>query len=471
MKKQEQLERVLQGEIHYYLYTAMAVMLFGLVFVLSPSTSYAVDARDDRINLAGVDVDGNGTTEVGVLKNIYGNQDFFVYDAFTGTQHANERAADLWNIPSGNAVRAVAGIDVNGDGIDEVAVLRQDSLYDQNIYFYEAPDHGNQMMGVVSKDLWVAPDGNNVIDLSGADMNGDGIDELLVLKKLGHQHFALHVYSVPTVGAGHSVLVGYDEWSAALGDDLISIAGTDIDGDGIDEVAILKREHGNDMNVYVYNIPNGSQAVASRGADLWEIPNGNSVIDIEGMDMNGDGIDEIGVLREDGNHDRNFYAYTSPNGTGPQTAIAIDNWNIPDTTMSFGTTSTGAVSVYGGPRRIEVNLTEQRLYAWEGDQVVNTFLISSGVGRFPSPVGEFSVLEKIPVKTYRWSYGAGNPNNYNLPGVRDNMRFHHYYYLHAAYWHNNFGNRMSHGCINIDEPDAAWIYQWADVGVPVSVHH
>lgn len=444
------------------------IMSFAFLFLFLPS-SYALDARQDRVNLAGVDVDGNGTDEIGVLKNIYGNQDFFVYNAFTGTEHASERAADLWNIPSGNAVRAVTGIDVNGDGIDEVAVLRQDAANDQNIYFYQAPDHGNQMMGVVSKDLWEASGGNAVVDIAGADFDGNGVDELLVLKTVARSKYALFVYSVPSSGEGSSTQVGYDEWSTVSGATILSIAGVDIDGNGTDEVAVLKRDFSDDMNVYVYDIPHGSTSVAERGADYWEITSDNDVVDIDGMDVNGDGIDELGVLRRD-EGDMNFYAYTSPQGISPQTIVGQDFWNVPDITMAFGTLNSPSVSIYNGPRRIEVNLTEQRLYAWEGNTVANTFLISSGISRFPSPVGEFSVLEKIYVKGYRWSYGPGNPNNYNLPGVKHNMRFHGSFYLHGAYWHNNFGHRMSHGCINIDEPDAEWLYNWADVGVPVSIH-
>lgn len=449
----------------YYVLLSIALGAFALF--LLPSSSFALDARKDVFNLAGVDVDGNGMDEVGVMKNMYGDQDFFVYNGFTGVEQAAERSSDLWNIPSGNAVLAVAGIDIDGDGVDEVAVLRQDSFDDQNIYFYDAPNIGGQMMPIQALDLWEAPSGNQVVDIAGADSNGDGIDELLVLKRIGYQRFGLFVYSVPQAGSHFSSLVGYDEWNSTVGNDIISIAGLDIDGIGADEVAVLKRENGHDMNVYVYDIPQGSTWVADRGADLWNIPAGNRVVDIDGMDMNGDGIDELGVLRYDGD-DLNFYAYNPPVGYAAQDPIAIDLWNIPGLPLPAPIASAQG---NGWQKRIEVNLSEQRLYAIEGGQVVNSFLISSGIWRFPTPVGEFAVLEKIPVKRYAWSYGPGSPYNYNLPNVPSNMRFYGSYYLHGAYWHNNFGNRMSHGCVNIDEPDAAWLYDWSYVGLPVSIHN
>jgi lipoprotein-anchoring transpeptidase ErfK/SrfK len=70
---------------------------------------------------------------------------------------------------------------------------------------------------------------------------------------------------------------------------------------------------------------------------------------------------------------------------------------------------------------------------------------------------------------YTWNYGVGNPNNYSLPDVKWNMRFRNHYYIHSAYWHNNFGQPMSHGCVNTSIPDAEWIYSWADVGTTVEI--
>jgi hypothetical protein len=119
---------------------------------------------------------------------------------------------------------------------------------------------------------------------------------------------------------------------------------------------------------------------------------------------------------------------------------------------------------------IDVSLSEQRLRAFENGKLVNTFLISSGNRKFPTPKGEFSVLAKLPVVRYQWSYGAGNPDNYDLGNVPYNLRVMPHKYIHYAYWHNNFGHVMSHGCINVNLANVKWIYRWADEGVPVSIH-
>lgn len=122
-------------------------------------------------------------------------------------------------------------------------------------------------------------------------------------------------------------------------------------------------------------------------------------------------------------------------------------------------------------KQIVVDISEQRLYAYERGRLAKTFFISSGVSRHPSPIVETAVLEKIPVKRYKWTYAAGSPDNYDLPNVKWNLRIYGPVYIHGAYWHHNFGYRMSHGCINVDYPDAEWIYNWSDVGTPVSIRN
>ncbi len=118
---------------------------------------------------------------------------------------------------------------------------------------------------------------------------------------------------------------------------------------------------------------------------------------------------------------------------------------------------------------IYVNLKEQRLRAYENGRLVKTFLVSTGSYRFPTPPGNYSVLEKDPVVNYQWSYGKGNPDNYDLGNVPYNLMFRPHMYIHYAYWHNNFGRRMSHGCINVNLANIKWIYRWADPWIPVLV--
>ena len=119
---------------------------------------------------------------------------------------------------------------------------------------------------------------------------------------------------------------------------------------------------------------------------------------------------------------------------------------------------------YNDERWIDVNLSQQMVYAYEGDTIVASFLVSTGVPAFPTVTGQFHIYIKL-VSTLM----AGD--GYYLPDVPYTMYFYKSYGLHGTYWHNNFGHPMSHGCINMYTPDAEWLFYWASVGTLVNVHY
>ncbi|PWB52398.1 MAG: hypothetical protein C3F13_11595 [Anaerolineales bacterium] len=102
-------------------------------------------------------------------------------------------------------------------------------------------------------------------------------------------------------------------------------------------------------------------------------------------------------------------------------------------------------------------------YAYEGDQIVASFLVSTGTWQHPTVTGQFHIYVKY---VYADMAGPG----YYLPDVPYVMYFYSGYGLHGTYWHSNFGTPMSHGCINLTIPDAEWLFYWADVGTLVSIH-
>lgn len=127
------------------------------------------------------------------------------------------------------------------------------------------------------------------------------------------------------------------------------------------------------------------------------------------------------------------------------------------------TTPDAAAAVAGGERWIEVILGQQRLLAHQGSQVVMNTLISSGTAIHPTVRGFFRIYVKY---AYTRMVGPG----YNLPNVPSTMYFYGGYAIHGAYWHNNFGHPMSHGCVNMRLGDAAWLFNWASVGTRVYIH-
>lgn len=112
---------------------------------------------------------------------------------------------------------------------------------------------------------------------------------------------------------------------------------------------------------------------------------------------------------------------------------------------------------------IDLDLSEQKLYAFDGETLVRSFLISSGLPATPTPIGTFSIYSRS-----RASLMAGP--GYYLPNVQWVNRFNESRSIHGTYWHHNFGHPMSHGCVNATNGDAEFIYTWAPMGTPVIIH-
>lgn len=124
----------------------------------------------------------------------------------------------------------------------------------------------------------------------------------------------------------------------------------------------------------------------------------------------------------------------------------------------------GAASLpSGGNKWIEIDLSSQTTMARQGNTVVRRMVVSTGIARYPTPLGQYRILSKYP------SVNMSGPGYY-LPGVPHTMFFYRGYAIHGTYWHNNFGRPMSHGCINLTKADAAWLYYWAPVGTKVVIH-
>jgi lipoprotein-anchoring transpeptidase ErfK/SrfK len=114
-------------------------------------------------------------------------------------------------------------------------------------------------------------------------------------------------------------------------------------------------------------------------------------------------------------------------------------------------------------RWIDVDVTTQRVTAYEGATAVKKFVVSTGTRVHPTVIGQFRIYIKLRLTSMS---GPG----YYLPGVPYTMYFYKGYSLHGTYWHSNFGTPMSHGCVNMQTPDANWLFNFASVGTLVNVH-
>jgi lipoprotein-anchoring transpeptidase ErfK/SrfK len=152
--------------------------------------------------------------------------------------------------------------------------------------------------------------------------------------------------------------------------------------------------------------------------------------------------------------------------TGPAPSVAAPRSQRERQTSVYNRRNTARLRVkrnhVGGGRWIEVNLSQQRLTAWENGRRVYSTRISSGKRATPTRRGVYTIQSKHRAKTMR---GRG----YVAPNVPYTMFYSGGYAIHGAYWHNRFGTPVSHGCVNLPVGQARRLFSWASVGTRVVV--
>jgi hypothetical protein len=138
-----------------------------------------------------------------------------------------------------------------------------------------------------------------------------------------------------------------------------------------------------------------------------------------------------------------------------------------------------------GRKWVEVSLGDQQAWMYKGSTLVLTTLVSTGLSPNNTSPGTFYTRLKYPeqdMKGFTNDTGEvtvlGDDNGgddslsaYDVPDVPNVVYFSiSGEALHGTYWHNNFGNPMSHGCVNLPLDVASWFYGWCPLGVMVWIH-
>ncbi|QQS38769.1 L,D-transpeptidase [Candidatus Woesebacteria bacterium] len=157
-----------------------------------------------------------------------------------------------------------------------------------------------------------------------------------------------------------------------------------------------------------------------------------------------------------------------PDLTGDVAYFENKKISVPDEVLAMR--ETAVLGVSSEERWIEVDLSEQKLIAWEGNTQYMQTPISSGLKWWKTPTGEFRIWIKL--RATKMEGGEGR-YYYNLPNVPYVMFFENDsvpgwkgYGIHGAYWHNEFGTPRSHGCVNLPVSEAAKLYDWASPTLP-----
>ncbi|RIL09986.1 hypothetical protein DCC79_09395, partial [bacterium] len=123
-----------------------------------------------------------------------------------------------------------------------------------------------------------------------------------------------------------------------------------------------------------------------------------------------------------------------------------------------------------GDKRIEIDVSEQRMYVWQGETLVWNFVVSTGLPGYPTRRGTFEVQSRIPnAWSSAWQlwmphwlgiYWAGGSENgiHALPIVNG-----------QRLWGGYLGSPISYGCVVLGTEDAEQLYEWADIGTPVTI--
>ncbi len=461
------------------------------LFLLLPNASYAVDYRSPEVRVFEMKKSGTEMLQQG---------SFLAFDA------AEENGG------------TVALGDVNGDGDTEIIIgAGPGSLPTVTVF----TSTGTQL-----SQFSAFPDNVNIgVHVASGDLDGNGTDEIVVGTGRGGgpqvRVFDMDGTAVFTPGffaydegfrGGVNVAVGnidgkrgdeivtgagpgggphvrvFNRYGEYIGMDFfpfadsdkggVSVATANVNGGKKDEVIMAIHSFGEPW-VKVYNADTERTIVGEFKVYADDYRGG---VNIAGADIDKDGMDEvITSIRQGGaSHVRVFEADGTIKNTGFfayeddfRGGVSVAAGNA-DSDSKYEIVTVPQKKIVEGRmdlfKYIDVDISEQVLRAYRNGVKEREFYVSTGVGKYPTPLGETQILAKLPVHDYEWTYGPDHPDNYDLKNVVNNLRFRSHYYIHYAYWHNNFGHRMSHGCINVNLENSAWIYNWADVGDTVIVH-
>jgi hypothetical protein len=154
--------------------------------------------------------------------------------------------------------------------------------------------------------------------------------------------------------------------------------------------------------------------------------------------------------------------YPPRQNTNHQWVLAEDIRRVPRAEMA-------PIHPFVGNKRLEISNTDQSLTCYEGDDIVFTTPIAGGTGgSLATPTGDFCVILKQGSRHMANAPYPGQPPEeratadiFDLPGIPGNIFFTlRGHAIHGAYWHNDFGIRRSHGCVNVSMYAARWLYRW-----------
>ncbi len=210
----------------------------------------------------GLDHDGDGTSGIAAVKVVGGVPYLYIYSQPTSWEGASSAvAANHLPIPAGT-IRFMFSVDHNGDGKEEIGVVKVVGGVPY-LYIYSAPSGMWTPVSTVAANHLPIP-GGNVLWMFGMDYNGDGKDEIACVKLLSDGARYLYIYSAPS-GMWTPVSTVAANFLPIPGGNVQHIFAVDYDGDGKDEIGVIKVVDGS-RYLYIYTAPSGMWTPVARVA-------------------------------------------------------------------------------------------------------------------------------------------------------------------------------------------------------------
>jgi hypothetical protein len=250
------------------------------------------------------DLDGDGVHELGLFRT--GERpSFSIVEPDPAGGEPIEIAYDAWAIPAQGEVEDAAVLDVDGNGLEELLVLKYDGAGGtQEVLVYDMPAWGQVQEAAarppMGRDAWRIPRGGNVLAMF-ALRHFAGTS--LGIIRAGRAGLELELTTPPQAGdmteadaaRGESVPVLLPEHFA-----FTDIEAADLDGDGTDEVIVLDQD-GAKASVSIYDLALDADGPALmlrlRSTMPLEQAQDERALAIVGLDLEGCGADQLGVLR------------------------------------------------------------------------------------------------------------------------------------------------------------------------------
>lgn len=352
----------------------------------------------------------------------------------------------------------VSGGDLDNDGHGEViTVPGQYGAAEVRIFAIDGTPKFTKGFLVFPKEY------NQGSTLAVADFNKDGKKEIAVSRVHASPAAEVKVYSRD----GQDLKIGFSqkEYSSSLG---LNLAAIDLGGDGQAELIVnggyglgpeidLRQIDGPDIGSWPVFDKNFIGGVNLAAGDIYR--DGHKQI-VVGAGLTGG--PHVKVLDSYGKPLGDFFAGPADFGGGVKVALAqldkdpqLEIITAPDRIVQ-------SESFLGRKIKVDVG-SAQTLFAYDGGFPIRNFLISSGRGGTKTVLGDFSIWRARP------DVHMSGPG-YDLPHIPWVLSFFGGYDIHGTYWHNKFGQPMSHGCVNMTIPDSKWIYDWVSIGTPVETY-